>query len=158
MRNYIIRKARTDDIDSIIKLLYQVHDVHANIRPDLFIKGKKKYSINQLKNILTDNLKPIFVYEENDNVCGYCFCIIEENENDGSRAKIKTLYIDDLCVDEKYRKQGIGKRLFEYTKNYAKECGCYSITLNVWEGNDVAKKFYESIGFKTLKTTLENII
>ena len=69
-----------------------------------------------------------------------------------------TLYIDDFCVDEKARGQHIGKRLFEYVRNEAKQLGCYEVTLNVWEGNDNALRFYRAMGFRPKETQMEYII
>ena len=83
---------------------------------------------------------------------GYAFCVFQEHINDNILTDIKTLYIDDLCVDEKSRGQHIGKQLYDYVVNYAKKQGCYNVTLNVWECNPNAKKFYELCGLKPQKT------
>ena len=70
----------------------------------------------------------------------------------------QTLFIDDLCVDEKYRGQHVGKRLYEYALAYARELGCYDLTLNVWEGNDNARAFYEKMGMFVKETQMEILI
>jgi ribosomal protein S18 acetylase RimI-like enzyme len=67
----------------------------------------------------------------------------------------KYMYIDDLCVDSACRGKGIGKKLFAHVCKEAKALGCRDITLNVWEGNDSARAFYESLGMKVQKTTME---
>lgn len=151
----MIRRASVNDVDKILEILKQVNYVHHIIRPDIFKLGTK-YSNEELKKIINDDLRPIFVYEEKE-VMGYIFCIVEKTNNPMLN-DIKTLYIDDLCVDEKYRGSGIGKKLYLYAKEFAKENGIYNITLNVWEGNDKAKGFYESLGLKPQKTYLEEII
>lgn len=71
---------------------------------------------------------------------------------------IKTLYIDDLCVDETARGKHIGTSLYEYVLKYAKEQGCYNVTLNVWADNVNAVKFYEKIGLKIQKIGMEKIL
>ena len=68
------------------------------------------------------------------------------------------LYIDDICVDENARGKHIGKSLYDYVRDYALAIGCNNITLNVWEGNDSAKHFYNKCGLKPQKTTLEKIL
>ena len=151
-----IRLARYSDIEQIEKLLYQVHDVHATIRPDLFVKGMKKYTKEELKMIIDDEKRPIYVYEA-ENIIGYAFCIILENKSN-SLQKIKTLYIDDLCVLDTARNNHIGTKLYDYVCKKAKEFGCYNITLNVWAGNDRAQKFYEKLGMKVQKVGMEHII
>ena len=155
--NTIIRKANTKDIEAIDKLLYQVHNLHSTIRPDLFIKGKKKYSDLELLSIINDDTRPIFVYVEEDTIIGYIFCIVKD-ETSESHTKIRSMYIDDLCVDKVHRGHHIGKLLYEYAKEYAKSINCFNIYLNVWEGNESAKKFYEALGMKVQKTTFEEIL
>ena len=154
----LIRKTLKKDIDTLIKLLKEVANVHADIRPDLFIHGKTKYNSKELEEIINDELRPIFVYEDNNIVYGYCFCEIIEIKKDSVLQKIKTLYIDDLCVDEAKRSNGIGKKLYDYVINYARTINCYNVTLNVWEGNDLAKAFYNNLGLKPQKVCLENIL
>ena len=153
----VIRKANAKDIEAIDSLLYQVHDIHHTIRPDLFIKGKKKYSDLELLSIINDDTRPIFVYVEEDTIIGYIFCIVKD-ETSESHTKIRSMYIDDLCVDKVHRGHHIGKCLYEYAKEYAKSINCFNIYLNVWEGNESAKKFYEALGMKVQKTTFEEIL
>ena len=66
----------------------------------------------------------------------------------------KTLYIDDLCVDENKRGQHLGSKLYNYVKDYAKENNYYNLTLNVWELNEPAMKFYQKMGLLPQKTTI----
>ncbi|MDE6028992.1 MAG: GNAT family N-acetyltransferase, partial [Clostridiales bacterium] len=136
MNNQIeIRKAMSADIERIDCLLFQVHKVHSDARPDLFVAGTKKYTDEQLSQILKDETKPIFVAVQNGIVLGYAFCVLINNDAEPSHTDIKTLYIDDLCVDSTCRGKGLGKLLYEYVIEYAKKCGCYNVTLNVWADN-----------------------
>ncbi|MGM9774359.1 MAG: GNAT family N-acetyltransferase [Candidatus Egerieousia sp.] len=68
------------------------------------------------------------------------------------------LYIDDICVNSSLRGRGVGRKLYEYTENFAKSIGCHNITLNVWTANPGAQRFYESLGLVPQKTTLEKIL
>ena len=151
----MIRKATISDIPGIIKLLYQADKVHNNIRPDLFKSNTPKYSAEELEVILSDHTKPIFVYEYEGEVAGHAFCVLKEVKNDRLLQDIKTLYIDDICVDEKLRGRHIGKALYDYVLDFAKSLGCNNLTLNVWEGNDSAKAFYISMGMKVQKSGME---
>lgn len=140
-------------------LLYQVERVHQQGRPDLFKEGAKKYTDNELKAMLKDKTKPIFAaVDENDVMKGYAFCVFQEHKGDNVLTDIKTLYIDDLCVDENCRGQHIGSVLYEAVKKFAKEQGCYNVTLNVWECNPSARKFYEKAGLKPYKIGMEVIL
>lgn len=154
----MIRKAIKKDIEDINELLFQVHKVHSDVRPDLFKKGCKKYNNNELFQIIDDNNKPIFVYEEDGKILGYAFCILIDNYDKLSLADYTSIYIDDLCVDEKARGRHIGKKLYDYVLDYAKTQGCYNVTLNVWSDNKNAFEFYEKMGMHIQKYGMEKIL
>ena len=153
----MIRKARKEDIQGIIALLHQVNMVHHKIRPDLFKPHTTKYNEHELEAMLNDDSKPIFVFVDNM-VLGYAFCQLSEVVNHQLLEDIKTLYIDDICVDENARGKHVGKALYEYVRDYAKSIGCNNITLNVWEGNEPALHFYRSMGMQVQKTTMEILL
>ena len=150
----MIRKACNDDIKMIINLLHQVDMVHYKIRPDLFKPNTTKYKEMELSAMLSDSNNPIFVYDDGG-VLGYAFCQITEIQNDILLQNRKTLYIDDICVDENARGRHVGKALFDYVKNYAQSIGCHNVTLNVWSGNDTALSFYKNMVMTVQKTTME---
>lgn len=152
-----IRKAEERDIPRIVELLYQVHDVHAQKRPDLFKIGAKKYTEAELSEILADGERPVFVAENTDGVMGYAFCIFQRHMALNT-PNYTSLYIDDLCVDENARGQHIGRSLYEYVLNFAKRSGCYNVTLNVWSCNERAMGFYKSLGMSVQKLGMEQIL
>lgn len=154
-----IRRAMEKDMDGINNLLQQVCLVHHKGRPYLFKYGAKKYTDDQLKAIIHDDNRPIFTATDEDGkVLGYAFCIFQQHINDNILTDIKTLYIDDLCVDENIRGRHIGKQLYEAVLAFAREQGCYNVTLNVWSLNEPARKFYESCGLKPQKVGMETIL
>lgn len=153
-----IRMAQEKDVDRMLELLKQVNLVHHEGRPDLF-KVNTKYSKEQLKNIINDVNTPILVATNQDDVLmGYAFCIFKQYKNDNVLTDIKTLYIDDLCVDENCRGQHIGKNLYNAVVSFAKDNNCYNLTLNVWNCNPNAMKFYEACGLVPQKITMEKIL
>ncbi len=152
----MIRRAEEKDIERINALLYQVCNVHAEGRPDIFIRGGKKYTDDELKVILKDDSRPVFVYSDEDGIVqGYAFCIYETGGHANAQYPRKVLYIDDICVDESMRRKGIASALYEYVLETAKESECDSVTLNVWKTNKGAQAFYESRGMQPLKTMME---
>ncbi|MBQ6079691.1 MAG: GNAT family N-acetyltransferase [Muribaculaceae bacterium] len=153
----MIRKANNCDIKRILELLHQVNMVHYRIRPDLFKPDTTKYDWQELQALLNDVHKPVFVYDDGL-VLGYAFCQITEIRDDLLLQDTKTLYIDDICVDEKARGKHVGKALFDYVREYASSIGCRNITLNVWEGNEAAYCFYENMGMQVQKTTMELVL
>lgn len=158
MKEIIVRRACAADIPTIDRLLYEVHKVHSDVRPDLFKPGAKKYTDEQLVGILADDATPVFVAVADGTVVGYAFCIHKQFINDNNMTDVKTLYIDDLCVDEECRGLHVGSRLYEHVLDYARASGCYNVTLNVWADNVGAVGFYEKIGLRVQKIGMEKIL
>lgn len=154
-----VRRAEEKDIPRLIALLYQVHAVHSEGRPDIFRRGSKKYTEEELSYILKNPKTPVLVCtDEGDTVLGYAFCVLEEVKDDASLLDRRSLYIDDICVDEEQRGKRIGSTLYEATLALAREEDCYHVTLNVWKLNEGAMRFYERCGMTALKVTMEKIL
>lgn len=154
----MIRQAMKKDISKISGLLSQVCLIHHKGRPDVFKVGTK-YSREELEVMLNDESRPILVStNENDEVMGYCFCIFLRQSDNSVLTDIKTLYIDDLCVDENLRGMHIGKELYEAAYKLAKDSGCYNLTLNVWSCNTNALRFYQKMGLVPQKIVMETVL
>ena len=154
----MIRRAETRDIDRMMELLRQVNLVHYNGRPDVFKPGTK-YTREELAEILCDANRPILVYTNDEDVTqGYAFCVYQQHVGSNLLTDIKTLYVDDLCVDETARGEGIGRALYEAVVSLARETGCYNLTLNVWSCNVGAMRFYEKCGLAPQKVGMELIL
>ena len=153
-----IRRASQNDIPALSELLRQVCNVHHQGRPDLFKPEGTKYTPEQLAELIRDDSRPIFVAVAEEGVKGYAFCVFKQHLHDTCVTDIKTLYIDDLCVDELCRGQHIGRQLYEYVLQFARESGCYNVTLNVWSCNPSSIQFYESCGLVPQKIGMEKIL
>lgn len=154
-----IRMAMEKDLPRIHELLMQVELIHHQARPDLFKCGGRKYTDDQLLEILHDDQRPILAAaDDQDRLLGYAFCIFQQHPDDNILTPVRSLYIDDLCVDEACRGQHVGKTLYEAVLDYAREHGCYNVTLNVWNGNDKAMAFYQACGLKPQKIGMEKIL
>lgn len=153
-----IRFASAQDVAGILSLLRQVGRVHYEGRPDIFRSNAQKYGASQVLAMLNSSQTPIFVAVEDEKVLGYGFCQMKLYEHDPVICDHLELYIDDLCVDEGCRGQGIGKEIYKEILRYAKMRGCYNVTLNVWSCNESARKFYESLGLKPQKVGMETIL
>lgn len=154
-----IRKAKTADLEGIKSLLLQVLTVHHNGRPDIFKGNCRKYTDEQILEIIADDNTPVLVAaDEDDSVMGYAFCIFLQHTDSNIMTDIKTLYIDDLCVDENIRGRHIGSSLYNAVLDFARENGCYNVTLNVWSCNTSAMKFYEKMGLVPQKIGMEKIL
>ena len=153
-----IRRAKTEDLNGIMNLLYQVAEVHHKGRPDLFKAGCAKYTKEQLESIIMDKNSVVFVAVEDGAVLGHAFCVLEETAKNGVLVPHRSLYIDDICVDEKSRGKHVGKSLCDRVLQYAKEEACYNVTLNVWTLNKNAMAFYKALGFKEQKIVMETVL
>ena len=154
-----VRRAESSDIPAIMDLLVQVDMVHHNGRPDLFKGPATKYTESQLASILTDEKTPVFVcVDEADTVLGHAFCVFKQELNDNILTDIRTLYIDDICVDETHRGRHVGRALYDHAVAFAREQGCYNVTLNVWSLNQGALAFYERCGMKPQKIGMELLL
>ncbi|MCR4653491.1 MAG: GNAT family N-acetyltransferase [Eubacterium sp.] len=153
-----VRRAKEEDIPAVIELLKQVNKTHYDGRPDLF-KLATKYTEEELREIFCNDQTPVFVYaDENGRVLGHGFCVLQRPENTRLLTDIQTLYIDDICVDEAARGKHVGAAIYEHILDYARSCGCYNVTLNVWSCNPGAMKFYEKLGLVPYKLGMEKIL
>lgn len=153
-----VRRAEARDIPAIMDLLVQVDMVHHNGRPDLFKGPATKYSTEELERILADEETPVFVCtDEQDRVLGHGFCVMQHSGGQ-LMEEHTTVYIDDICVDEAARGQGVGKALYGHILVFAREKGAYNVTLNVWTCNPGAMAFYEKLGLKPFKVGMEKIL
>ena len=126
----MIRLARAEDIPRLQELLGQILLVHHYARPDVFKSEGRKFTDAEL----------------------------EVSDNNGPLKAVKTLFIDDLCVDKEARGQKLGEKLYQFALDYAKESGCYNLTLHVWNDNEGAVRFYERLGMKPRYTEMETIL
>lgn len=153
-----VRPATKNDIPALMSLLVQVNMVHHNGRPDLFKGPTTKYTADELAAILADDETPVFVgVDESGRVLGHGFCVLQRS---GGRlmAEHDTLYIDDICVDESARGLGAGRAVYDHIVEYARQRGCYNVTLNVWTCNPGAMRFYEKLGMKPYRVGMETIL
>ena len=155
----LIRRADPHDIPGLNRLLEQVLMVHHRGRPDLFKSGAKKYTDEELTALLADESRPVFAaFDEKGQMLGYAFCIFQQHINNNILTDVLTLYIDDLCVDETCRGRGVGRKLYDHVLAFARQSGCYNVTLNVWSLNESAMAFYERMGLRPQKIGMETIL
>ena len=153
-----VRRAQARDIPAIMDLLKQVNRVHYEGRPDLF-KLTTKYTEDELRAILENEQTPVFVCADaGGRVLGHGFCILQRPENTRLLNDILTLYIDDICVDSAERGRHVGSAIYKHILEYARQCGCYNVTLNVWNCNPGAMRFYEKLGLAPYKVGMEKVL
>ena len=148
----LIREMRKEDFFEVDRLMAQVHKLHVNGRPDLYVDVDHIYSEEQYYEMVENDDMITVLAEEEGSVVGICMVSMRSRT---CMIKRRTAYMEDLCVDESYRGKGIGTDLFVFAKKKVKEMGAERLDLMVWEFNESAKKFYEKMGMKTQRYILE---
>jgi len=81
-----------------------------------------------------------------DKCVGYVICVYTYS----SFLALPTLFLEDIFVDEDYRRRGVGQKMFDYCIKKAKQKGCGRIEFVVLKWNEAAQKFYEKNKAKCL--------
>ena len=142
-----IREAVRDDREKIKILQKQIADLHRKGRPDLFKEEARYFDEDSFNWRINEPTHFIFIAEsERGEVIGYAFAWLRYIRDHSSYLDRNELYIDDVCVLEKYQRQGIGRMLFNNLKEKAMANGCLTMELGVFSFNKEAIAFYESLG------------
>ena len=150
-----IRFAKEDELERINDLRKQVNDIHVAGKPDVFKPGFGEELQEHIKDIWNDHEQEVVVADEDGVLCGFAVLHhINKPENPYMKER-DFLDIDEFCVDENHRRQGVATKLVSFIKDYAKEKGFQRLELNMWEFNKDALAFYESVGFETFRRYME---
>ena len=147
-----IRNIRKSDYAAIDKLLLQLHDVDVNGRPELFVKKEHYMPKDSFDHLIKNAEIGAILAEIRGEVGGCCFVSMLSCSG---MVKMKTAYIDLLVVDERHRRQGIGKALFEAVAKRAEKHGAKRVDLMVWNHNQIAMDAYESYGMVRQRSVYE---
>lgn len=154
----VIRFAKEDELERINVLRKQVNDLHVEGKPDVFKPGFNEELQNYVYYIFKDPEQKIVVADKDGEICGFAILHhIYKPENPFMKVR-DFLDIDEFCVDENHRREGIATAMVEFIKNFAKEQGYHRLELNMWEFNQDALAFYEVAGFETFRRYMEMFI
>ena len=154
----VIRFAKEDELEKINVLRKQVNDLHVEGKPDVFKPGSSEELQNYVYYIFKDPEQKIVVADKDGELCGFAILHhIYKPENPFMKVR-DFLDIDEFCVDEKHRREGIATALIEFIKNFAIDQGYHRLELNMWEFNQDALAFYEAAGFETFRRYMEMFI
>lgn len=143
----MVRKAKTADIESVAIIYRQLHEKHVGIRSDYFNMPNMSFFESSLEEILSKGEKELIVYEKNGTVQGYAEFFIHEILENEINSFYRKCFIDQLAVNKNCQRNGVGRALAEYIKDYAREHSCHSVELGVWYENYDAVDFYGMMGF-----------
>ncbi len=151
----MVRYAKREDLPRVNELRRQVNDLHVEGRPDVFKPGFNQMMQDFLYTIFESDNMDVIVAERENVICGFaCVQYVRKPESPYSFAR-HFYDVDEFCVDGAFRRQGIATELIDFIKQEAKVKGFDRVELNMWEFNDGARAFYESVGFKTYRRYME---
>lgn len=153
----MIRLIEDNDYFDLQKLFSQLYDIHYKNRPDSF-NDAHPITEEYFEEILNSNCKHCYVYQEKEKIIGAILIKEYETDNYVTLKKRKLYEVYDIVVDKNFRNKGIGRKLFEYITNLAKQNGISSVVVEVFTFNKDAIKFYQSIGMTARKIVYESII
>ena len=161
-----IRRANINDIDNnLLNIFIDGFEFHLNGRKDIFDNNKKNddlkkdldqkkqqlqlYRLQNLINLIEN--KNVLVAEKNNNILGFIIFEIKDKCS-------KTLWIDQLVVDEKERGKGISSLLIKKAEEIAKKEKCIRVEFCCWSFNKRANEIYNHLGFKEQRVIFEKEI
>jgi ribosomal protein S18 acetylase RimI-like enzyme len=150
----LIRKISEKDYDGIKKLVLQVHKLHLENCPDVY-NDVDSFNKAYFDFLLKDEKTIALVSEKDTGIIGICIATLR-NPSENSILKVQNVaFVEDLCVDEHYRKMGIGRALLEEMECQSKARGADVMELTVWSFNENAVNFYKTLGMSPRSITME---
>ncbi len=153
-----VRLARENELERVNELRKQVNDIHVAGKPDVFKPGFDEVLQNHIYTIWNDPEQSIAVAEKDGVICGFAVLHHINRPESPFMKERDFLDIDEFCVDEAFRRQGIASEMIAFIRGFAKEKGFHRIELNMWEFNQDALAFYEAAGFRTFRRYMEMFI
>ena len=147
-----IREAAEADFPAIHELMHEVHQLHLESRPDIY-RDVDPLTEEYYLTMLSDST--VLLALDGEKAAGFCVFQIRPSYSNPLLIPRKMAFMDDLCVHSDYRRQGIGKQLFEEACRMAKEDGAETLELMVWSFNENAVRFYEELGMTAKNLTME---
>ena len=158
MENLVIRYAKREELESVNKLREQVNELHVKGRPDIFRADGWPLIESNIYTRFDEDSSGVIVADLNDEIVGFAVVqYILRPETFFSKAR-RFYHIEEFGVDENHRRKGIATSLINFAKEDAKKLGFERVELNMWEFNEGALAFYESVGFKTFRRYMESYV
>lgn len=140
----MLQLAVASDREALNRLAAQVHAMHVAWRPDIYEMAQEMYPQERFDE--TVKQRQLYVAKIGDTVAGYVLLKIREYNWSGMVYR-KVMLIDEFCVDEICRGQGIGTEMMTEVRALAKAFGCTDLQLGVYPQNEEAVSFYQKCGF-----------
>ncbi len=140
----MLELATLGDQSAINAMARQVHAMHVAWRPDIYEMVDELYPEARILEGIS--ARELYVAKLAGQIVGYVSLKIRDYNWPGL-VKRKVMLVDEICVEETCRNQGIGKAMMEDVRALAKAFRCTDLQLGVYPQNDAAVAFYQKCGF-----------
>lgn len=147
-----VRLTDARELARIAPLKKQIHALHVAGRPDLFAPLE---DLSAFEDFAMGEGMRLFLAEQDGAVVGYALARPVDRQANPYMRRRFFFHVEEICVDEAFQRQGVGRALMDAVRREAEAAGCPRVVLDVWTFNENARRFYESIGFRPFQTFLE---
>lgn len=158
MENLIVRYAKREELESVNKIRKQVNEVHVKGRPDIFREDGWQFIESFVYTRFDEENSGAIVAAIEDEIVGFAVVQYIVRPESPYNKERKYFHIEEFGVDENHRRKGIATAMIDFVKEDAKKRGFKRIELDMWEFNDGALAFYESVGLKTFRRYMESYV
>lgn len=155
IQNVVISLMHIKDYKRINELFIELHQEHVIGRPDIYVSSQTPILYDELYQITKSKQYISVVAKFEDEIIGFAIAKFKLPVKNDLLRENRTVYIEEICVSTAFRKKGVGKKLYKYIENFAKERKIDRIDLNVWSFNKSAINFYKECGMNVQRYTLE---
>ena len=149
----VVRKATLQDLDAIGDLWVEFMDFHKRRDPHFAraADGRRRFQ-DFISTHIVAHTSRVLVAEVRGRVVGYCLAVLSQyppvfrNRDYGS--------VFDLAVTARFRRRGIGTRLFRAAEAWFADRSVRRIELRIAVTNEVSTAFWRKMGFQPFVTTL----
>lgn len=139
------RFAGPDDFEAVNAIARQAHEVHLAWRPDIF--RQVEYPFEPAVYQRRVELRQILLACKGKQIVAYAaFDVMQRNIP--LLVPRTILHLDNICVDEAYRKKGVASKLIKHLCAIAKTWGCTDLELGCHPENAAGIALYESLGMR----------
>lgn len=132
-----------DDYNAFSALMQQLHRIHVENRPDMYVPREELYSLQDFEEMVTSEEHIAIGAEKDSKLVGICILTIKKRN---FMVKEISAYMEELVVEESLRHQGIATALFREAERISREKGAKRLDLMVWDFNQTARSLYEQLG------------
>lgn len=145
-----IETATIADFDEVNSIVKESQEEHHRALPHIFSRVDQVMPHDYFQSLLIEPVSEVLVLRINNQIIGFAVLEVIEAPPFDSLTPRKYAYVNDFGVKKSHKRMGLGKILFEECMCWANSKGATALELNVWDFNEGAITFYESLGMKTI--------